>query len=241
MFAYDTEGNPNEWTVSGSGTLLIQASAEAMSNGSLSGHTFTLNNKTVSQRVYVKANDGSSEPTYYTFSTKIKKNTTGSCYVKIYNNNEEYVISIPSGESAFYKEYELKALLPTNNYYDIEFYGSADSDATFTDNMFATGEYKTQWQQASGEIMNTQVNINLDGVLVKSSVYAGDYTIMSPLEFAGYSNINGVVTKVFTINKDTTEVEKLKAKNGITMSPIKIVPVTTGSLLGWAFVPSTED
>lgn len=240
MFAYDNNGIPNEWTVGGDGTLSIQASAEAMSNGSLSGHTFTLNNKTVTQRVYVKANDGESEPTYYTFSTRIKKNATGSCYVKIYNNNEEYVINIPSGESAFYKEYELKALLPTSNYYDIEFYGSADSDATFTDNMFATGEYKTQWSQASGEIMNTQVNINLDGVLVKSSVYAGDYTIMSPLEFAGYSNINGTITKVFTINKDTTEVEKLKAKNGITMTPIKIVPVTTGNLLGWAFVPSTE-
>ena len=240
MFAYDNEGNPNEWTVSGAGTLSIQASAEAMSNGSLSGHTFTLNNKTVKQRVYVKANDGETEPTYYTFSTRIKKNTTGTCYVKIYNDNEEYLISIPAGESAFYKEYTLQGLLPTNNYYDIELYGSADSDATFTDNMFATGEYKTQWQQASGEIMNTQVNINVDGVLVKSSVYAGNYTVMSPLEFAGYSNKNGTITKVFTLNDDTTEVDKLKATNGMTMPPIKIVPVTTGNLLGWAFVPSTE-
>ena len=241
MFALDNNGLPTEWTVSGAGTLSVQASAEAMSNGSLSGHTFTLNNKTVTQRIYVKANEDNTDRTYYTFSTRIKKNTTGSCYVKIYNNNEEYRIDIPSGTSVFYKEYELKALLPTNNYYDIEFYGSADSDATFTDNMFAIGEYKTQWQQASGEIMNTQVNINLDGVLVKSSVYMGDYTVMSPLEFAGYSNINGVPTKVFTINKDTTEVEKLLAKKGITMPPIKIVPVTTGSLLGWAFVPSTGE
>ena len=160
--------------------------------------------------------------------------------MRIFNNNEEYRIDIPSGESAFYKEYLLQALLPTNSYYDIEFYGSADSDATFTDNMFATGEYKTQWQQASGEIMNTQVNINVDGVLVKSSVYAGNYTIMSPLEFAGYSNKNGTITKVFTLNDDTTEVDKLKATNGMTMIPIKIVPVLTGSLIGWAFVPSTE-
>lgn len=240
MFAYDSDGIPNEWTVSGAGTLTIQASAEAMTNGSLSGHTFTLNNKTVKQRVYVKPADGTENQTYYTFSTRIKKNTTGSCYVKIFNDNEEYRIDIASGTSAYYKEYEIKALLPTNNYYDIEFYGSADSDATFTDNMFAVGEYKTQWQQASGEIMNTQVNINLDGVIVKSSIYAGDYTIMSPLEFAGYSNVNGVITKVFTINRDTTEVEKLKVKKGMTMTPIKIVPITTGDMLGWAFVPSTE-
>lgn len=241
MFAYDTDGIPSEWTVSGNGTLNIQASAEAMNNGSLSGNVFILNDKTVKQRVYVKANNSSSEPVYYTFSTRIKKNTTGSCYVKIYNDTEEYRIDIPSGESAYYKPYEIKKMLPTSNYYDVEFYGSADSDATFTDNMFATGEYKSQWQQANGEIMNTQVNINLDGVLVKSSIYAGDYTIMSPLEFAGYSQVNGITTKVFTINRDTTEVEKLKSKQGITMAPLKIVPVTTGNLLGWAFVPSTED
>jgi hypothetical protein len=240
MFAYDNNGVPNEWTVEGAGTLSIQASAEAMSNGSLSGHTFTLNNKTIRQRVYVKPADGTENQSCYTFSTKIKKNTTGTCYVKIFNDNEEYRIDIPSGESVFYKDYEIKALLPSANYYDIELYGSTDSDATFTDNMFAIGEYRSQWQQASGEIMNTQVNINVDGILVKSSVYLGDYTIMSPLEFAGYSNINGITTKVFTINKDTTEVEKLKVKKGISMPPIKIVPVTTGNLLGWAFVPIEE-
>lgn len=241
MFAFDNEGNPNDWETSGNGTLLISASAEAMASGGLSGHVFVLNNKTVKQTIRVKANsDSDTDKIYYTFSTRIKKNTTGSCYVKIYNSQEEHIISIPIGESAYYKEYSLPALLPKENYYIVEFYGSSDSDATFTDNMLALGEYKTQWQQASGEVMNTQVNINLDGVLVKSSVYLGDYTVMSPLEFAGYSNINGVLTKVFSLNKDTTEVEKLKARKSISMPPIKIVPVTTGNLQGWAFVPSTE-
>lgn len=240
MFAYDNNGNPNDWNLSGSGTLSIQSSAESLINGCLSGNVFILNNKTVKQRVYVKANDDENNKTYYSFSTRIKKGAVGTCYIKIYNDNEEYRIDIPAGESVFYKEYKLLALLPSNTYYDIEFYGSADSDATFTDNMFAIGEYNTQWQQASGEIMNTQVNINVDGVLVKSSVYAGNYTVMSPLEFAGYSNKNGTITKVFTLNDDTTEVDKLKATNGITMSPIKIVPVNSGSLKGWAFVPSTE-
>ena len=103
--------------------------------------------------------------------------------------------------------------------------------------MFAIGDYKTQWQQASGEIMNTQVNINIDGVLIKSSVYVGDYTVISPLEFAGYSNINGTVTKVFSLNKDTTLVKKLEAEDEVKMVPIKIVPIRTGDLKGWAFVP----
>ena len=238
MFAYDNDNMPNGWTVEGAGSLIINSSAEALTNGSLSGHIFTLLNKTVRQRVNVKVDSEDNEKTYYTFSTKIKKDTTGTCYVKLFNSNEEYKIELNEGESSFYGDYEIKALLPKDSYYDIEFYGSADSNATFTDSMLSIGEYKTQWSQASGEIMNTQVNINVDGVLVKSSVYLGDYTVMSPLEFAGYSNINGTVTKVFSLNKDTTLVKKLEAEDEIKMTPIKIVPVKTGDLQGWAFVPS---
>ena len=242
MFAYDTDNIPNAWDVSNTGDLIIQSSAEALSAGSSSGHIFTLLNKKVSQRISVKIDDASipsDEKTYYTFSTKIKKDVTGTCYVKIYNNNEEYIIQLNEGESSFYGDYEIKELLPKDNYYIIEFYGSADSNATFTDNMFALGQYKSQWTQSSGEIMNTQVNINVDGVLIKSSVYNGDYTVMSPLEFAGYSNINGTMTKVFSLNKDTTLVKKLEAEDEIKMYPIKIVPITSGDYQGWAFVPTT--
>ena len=243
MFAVDNDNNPNNWTVEGAGTLSISSSAEAINSGSISGNIFTLLNKKVSQRVNVKVDTDdipADEKTYYTFSTKIKKDATGSCYVRLYNSNEEYRIELGAGESSFYGDYEIKALLPKDTYYIVEFYGSADSNATFTDSMLSVGEYKTLWTQASGEIMNTQVNINLDGVLVKSSIYLGDYTVMSPLEFAGYSKINGSVTKVFSLNKDTTIVKKLKAEDEIKMTPIKIVPITTGSLLGWAFVPSNE-
>lgn len=216
-----------------SGKLTIQSSAEALASGSLSGHVFTLSDKIVKQRISVKADTDSDEKTYYTFSTKIKKLATGTCYVKISNSNEEYIIELKEGDESFYGDYELKGLLPKDSYYDIEFYGD---EATFTDNMFAVGEYKSQWSQASGEIMNTQVNINVDGVLVKSSVYAGDYTVMSPLEFAGYSNINGTTTKVFYLNKDTTLVKKLESEDEIKMTPIKIVPITSGDIQGWAFV-----
>jgi hypothetical protein len=215
------------------GTLNIDSNVESLTAGGLSGHSFTLLDKIASQKVSVGTDN------QYTFSTKIKKDTTGSCYVKMYNANEEYVIEIPTGENVFYKEYEIKDLRPKDSYYILEFYGSADSNATFTDNMLAIGSYKSPWQQANGEVMNTQVNINLEGVLVKSSVYLGDYTVMSPLEFAGYSNINGTITKVFSLNKDTTLVKKLEAEDEVKMVPIKIVPVTSGDMQGWAFVPST--
>lgn len=240
MFAYDNENNPNNWEVEGDGNLVISTNAESLNYGAISGHGFTLLNKTVRQRVTVAQYDESnSNPTYYSFSCRIKKDTTGTCYVKLYNSNEEHIISLEAGENAYYKEYKIDKLLPKDTYYDIEFYGSIDSNATFTDNMLTIGEYTSQWTQANGEIMNTQVNISIDGIIVKSSIYAGDYTIVSPLEFAGYSNINGVTTKVFSLNKDVTNVKKLDAENEIRMVPIKIVPVTSGDLQGWAFVPST--
>ena len=240
MFAYDDNNNPSDWELELDGQLIIGTNLESINAGGVSGHSFTLLEKIAKQRIYVKANqEDDVEKTCYSFSTKIKKDTTGTCYVKIYNSNEEYIIELPSGQNSFYGNYEIKNLLPKNNYYDIEFYGSADSNATFTDSMFSLGEYKTQWTQANGEIMNTQVNINLNGILVKSSVYLGDYTVMSPLEFAGYSKINGIVTKVFSLNKDVTLVKKLEAEEEIKMFPIKIVPVTSGDLQGWAFVKTT--
>ena len=242
MFAYDSNKQPTEWDLSGDGTLAIQSDAEALMNGGISGHSFSLANLYAKQTVYVKPFD-SQNPVYYSFSTRIKKAVGASCYVKIYGlKTPEYLVQSLSGESAFYNEFVIQGIEPLDDKLTIEFYSTAGDDgATFTDNMFSVGEYKSKWTQANGEIMNTQVNFSVDGILVRSSVYAGDYTVMSPLEFAGYSNVNGTLTRVFSLNKDTTKVKKLAAEDEIRMVPIKVVPITSGDLQGWAFVPSTEE
>lgn len=232
MFALDNEKAPMNWDMDEAGELIVDSDTQSLGNGGLSGHGFGLRGKAVRQQIQVKVST-ESEKSFYTFSTKIKKGAVGSCYVRLYNNSESYIIEVPSGVEAYYTDYEIKAVSPKEPYYTIEFYGSANSDTFFTDNMLALGEYKSQWTQANGEVMNTQVNINLDGVLVKRD--DDEYTVMSPLEFAGYYKKN----RVFSLNKDITEVNKLEATNEIKMSPMKIVPVTEGDLQGWAFVPST--
>ena len=131
---------------------------------------------------------------------------------------------------------KFEKLLPKENYYILELYPPEDTETLFTDVILSTGQYKSKWQQAQGEVMNTQVNINIDGVMVKSSVYQGDYTVMSPLEFAGYSNINGTITKIFTLNKDKTEIYKLLAQKEISMPPLKIIGITEGNRAGWHWV-----
>lgn len=228
----------SSWEISGNGTIVPTISADATNNGSLSGHVFILNDKLVKQKINVKANDEADpNKTYYTFSTLLKKNATGTCYCKIYNDNEEYyVVDRAAGESDNYKKYSVEKLLPTMNYYWVEFYGSSDSDATFTDNMFAVGEYTTQWQQANGEIMNALVKVNSDGMTVKSSQNEGDYTKITPAEFAGYSKVDGQMKRVFSLNKSVTEMEEAKVRKQITMDPIKIVPSETSAYNGWAWV-----
>lgn len=241
MFSYIDDEILN-WEITGSGNLDIIDSHEAKNAGGITGHVFILNNMYAKQRISVKADNDTipeEEKTYYTFSTKIKKDINGTCYVKIFNNNEEHIINIGQGESPYYADYEITSLLPKDNYYDIEFYGSNDSNATFTDNMFTIGKYKKQWTQANGEIMNTQVAVDINGLHVRSATNEGTEVIITPFEFSGYAKVDGVQKKIFTLNGATTEVEKIRSRSEINMPPLKIVPITTGSRTGWAFVPTS--
>lgn len=244
FFQFDDSRVPTLWDVAGTGTMMIEASSEAISYGSLSGNNITLKGETVSQTVDVVLDTSETpenEKTYYTLSTKIKKGYIGTAKIRIYNDEESHEVEIPNGEQALYKEIEIKALLPLADTYTVELSGSSDSDATFTDTMLNVGKYKSQWTQANGEILNTRVQINEDGIIVKSSVYLGDYTAITPLEFSGYSSNGTSTERVFTLNKDRTEVKRLRATDEISMLPIKIVPITDGSVLGWVFVAQGED
>lgn len=234
MFAYDNDRKPHDWTVENDG-LTMQSDADSLRYGGVSGHSFTLYNNTVSQKVSVKASN-EKEPSSYTFSCRIKKGIFGECTVTIDDGVEAKSVSLVEGEEHQYVERTI-SIQPKTNYCTVIITASGDNGVTFTDCMFTNGDYKSKWTQANGEVMNTQVNVSLDGVLVRSSQYVGDYTIMSPLEFAGYSNINGTPTKVFSLNKDVTFVKKLEAEDEMKMPPIKIVPITEGDRKGWAFVP----
>lgn len=243
MFAYETENDSVKsvanWELEDGGTLTIVSDVDLQTSGGMSAHGFSLSNKRVrTEKIPVKPFN-ENNPVYYSFSTKVKTDSVGGWYVKIYNPdvNEEYTLPLEEvSETSNLVEYELSALKPSGDYYIIEFYGSADSNVIFTDNMLAVGEQKSQWTQANGEVMNTQVNISLDGIVVKSTQYLGSYTVISPVEFSGYADVNGTPTKIFTLNGSITEIRKLLAEEEIAMPPLKIVPVNSGELQGWAFV-----
>lgn len=234
MFSLDSDGKPHEWKLHND-AITIQDDAEALHNGGISGRSFTLTDNEATQRVNVKVST-ETDPATYSFSIRIKKGEVGSCSVTLFNDVEEHDLYLSAGESAYYGEYVIEGLRPQMNYYSICI-GTSGGTATFTDCMFAAGDYKSKWTQASGEVMNTQVCVSIDGVVVKRD--DGDYTAMTPQEFAGYSHINGTPVRVFSVNKDVTWGKKLEATDEVKMAPIKVVSITEGDIQGWAFVPST--
>lgn len=231
MYSLDDNGVPLSWGLTGSGTITIAPSAEAAVNGSLSRQNISLKNMTATQVVEVKADSSSiTEKTYYSFSCKIKKTAPGECMIRISDGTESgmWQIALDNGDTSFYDEHSIEAILPNSSNLTVSVYGSSDAEFSVTDMMLSVGDYKSQWTQANGEFANTQVSIDNNGVTIRSNNLAGTYTKQTPQELSAYANN----TLVATINDDGTSAPKAEFTTEIGMSPIKIVPQNDG----WAFV-----
>lgn len=210
------------------------SNVELLQNGT-SGGAFQLNGVKISQNIIVNSKDT------YTFNCKTQKRAGFTGYIKIYNKNDISQIwqrQFVSEEILNFENITFENIKIDGNTLVVEMYGVEGSNLVITDSMLNLGNLSSVWTQASGEILNTQVNINMNGVMVKSLKFdeTGQYTVISPLEFAGYANKNGIQTRVFTLNGDTTEVDILYSKNGIKLPPIKNVPIKTGNNRGVAVV-----
>lgn len=231
-YSKDTDNNLINWTFAGSGNYSSQTSPESMQAGAIAGNQISLFNGTLTQRIVIAPN------IKYVLSYIGKKSITGVAGVIIRNDNEQQNLLMPDQQSVYWEKQEI-TFTPTLGYVDIII--TADADVTefaITDLMLSQGDLSTPWRQADGEILNTQVAVDTEGIRVKSSVYEGDETVMTPLEFAGYSSVSGTKTKVFSLNRDTTEVQKISVQQQISMPPLKVIPLDSPS--GWAFVKEGE-
>lgn len=123
---------------------------------------------------------------------------------------------------------------PTSNYLDITF--TLDADVTgfsYSDLSLIRGVVDKGWTQAVGEVANTNVTFDTTGITVKSNVYDGAYTRMTPLEFAGYDDKGN---RAFAVNNDTTEVNNLEVDGNIDTQEILIVSLSSGPNAGMNFV-----
>lgn len=230
-YGKDDTGKISEWTYDKDHTTITSSvSQNSVALGALSGYQLNLSNgDKMSQRIAVS----SGQP--HTISFKAFKKATGGGVITIKNDLGSKEIPLKEQEELNWDE-QVLTFTPTMSWIDVEIKANANSSISITDLMLAGGDSKQPWRQASGEIYNTQVSVDARGMQVRSSVYDGDYVEITPIEFVGYSSVSGKKKRVFSLNRDITEVEKLNARTQIQMPPMKIVPIDTDNYSGWAFV-----
>ena len=227
----DSDRNLVNWTKTG--TISSESSPESVSYGAISGNQINLfASSSITQRITV---DGSGNQ-LYTFSLRAKKGATGTATIHLRNNLDDYTITIPEGEAVLWNSYSLVGIEPHSTYFDVVIQtNSAVTELSVTDLMMTVGDSTTPWVSASDEILSKNVAVDSSGVTVRSNT-TNDYVQLNELGLNGFSDASGSMENVFTVNRDTTEVSKLKTRNQISMSPIKIVPINSGTRAGWAFV-----
>lgn len=227
----DTDRNLINWDQTGD--IGSESSPESVSYGAISGNQIDLeSSSSIVQRVIV---DGSGNQ-IYTFSLRAKKGATGNACIHLQNNIDDFKIEIPEGEPILWKNYSLVGIAPHSTYFDIIVETDESvSELSITDLIMTVGDSITPWVSASDEILSKNVAVDSTGVTVRSNT-TNDYVQLNELGLNGYSDASGGLENVFTVNRDTTEVSKLKSRNQITMSPIKIIPVKSGDRAGWSFV-----
>jgi len=123
----------------------------------------------------------------------------------------------------------------------IRFIGYPQVEAIVSGIMLNIGDVALQWTLATGELYNTNIRMNINGIRVSQIDGNGSeigFTQITPYEFAGYYQNNGTFEKVFYLNGDETVTKKLRATSEITLGNIKILSIQSANSTGWAFVPN---
>lgn len=226
----------NFWDVTGL-TATSRNDTSAFVAGAISGSTVDLTDGpgTFTQRVIV--NPGG----FYSISFYAKKTTQGVVTVSATNDNDSFEVEFEDDTEYEWKKYRIADtvngntyIVPTSNYLDITFTLDGDVDTfSFTDLVMVRGVVDKGWYQAVGEVANSNVTFDTTGITVKSNVYDGAYTRMTPLEFAGYDDRG---QRAFAVNNDTTEVNNLEVDGNIDTPEILIISLASGPNAGMNFV-----
>jgi hypothetical protein len=229
-YAYTLDGTIPNWQIT-SGSVKAQQGADMLDAGS----GFNIATGTMKQIISCTPNQA------YTITIRVKKGTAGSAYVKLSDGSTSQQVNFVDSAAYDYVQVQIAGFIPLTSTLIVEFSATGvTGGAIFTAAMVNIGTLGLQWSNANGELYNTNVRSDINGLTVFSNVYDG-YTVMSPQEFSGYyRNTQGVMQKVFTLNKDTTEVAKLKLtdpKAQLTMGTLQAVYINGGGYRGWSFIP----
>ncbi|QIW89882.1 minor head protein [Bacillus phage Izhevsk] len=201
-------------------------------------------NARITQDVYVTAG----QP--YTLSWYANKtNNTGTDDGAVWVEFLEGVSTVKSSKylgSDVTKGFEKRShtWIPKSNIITVRVSVNKLADITIAGLMMNIGDIPLQWSMATGEIYNTNIRMDMNGIKVSQIVNGVDrgYTQITPQEFAGYYDLDGDGTyeKVFYLQEDETVSKKFRAKDEFTMGGIKIIKIESTSNKGWAFVQNLD-
>lgn len=181
-----------------------------------------------------KMTKGAANDPAYRFWIQIQ-NSAGTVVKQIDSNSDKTTNGLEGGYLTY---------TPLEDTITVRFIAYSKVEAIVSGIMLNIGDIPLQWTLATGELYNTNVRMNLNGLRVAQLDTNGaevGYTQITPSEFAGfYKNGNGGYEKVFYLNGDETVTKKLKATKEITLGNIKIIDVTSTDITGWAFVPTVK-
>lgn len=244
-YGKETDGTLSFWDQTGSGTVDSYSSAGSLAAGATSGNVIELIGSSVQilQRINV------ANTSIYSVGFRVNKAAgDGAATLTLSNDVTSFSINLVSANEYVWEELKLENLTPGQNFWDVTLEVSdPTTKIEITDLRVLLGITLSTWQQSQSEILNTQVALTTEGIRVShNGSQTGDYTVMTPLEFAGYSDVSGSNRKVFTVNRDETIVAKLKAIAGIEYGGnpdnvsqggvIRAIPIMSGSKAGLAFV-----
>lgn len=242
------------WTKTGLGVVKIARSTALEQLGFAAGFLFEAgaNSRALEQEAFVPPN------TFVTLSGFVNKTsaTTDAIYVSISELNPATGAYVELNRVTYtaatngYEKFTM-TVAPTSNKVKVYIYAGITPIGTVAGLMLNLGSAAFQWTMANGEVYNTNVGFDLNGIRV-SKITDGkeeNRTIMTPDKFGGYYDTNndgvidtadGSIDEVFKMDEDSFVMKKAVVKEEITMGAIKIIDVDGGGHKGWAFVPIIE-
>lgn len=188
----------------------------------------------------------------YTLSWYLKKLTAGTTsahrfFIQILEN-DIVTAQIADNSSLITTGYESQYIthIPESAAITIRFIGYGSVEATLTGIMLTIGDVPLQWSLGTGELYNTNIRMDINGIRVSQFVGTdGDreeigYTAITPQEFAGYALVKGVFKKIFYLNGEETVTKKLRVEDEISLGTVKMVKVNSAGNNGMAFIKNSK-
>lgn len=184
-------------------------------------------------------------PERYTISFFMKKPTVGNANITISYADDtklfEFTPLKPEDTTDEYLAFAYTFDMPSDSgWTQVGIEVDSSTECYITGLMLSLGETNFSWTPHRTENANTNIQMNLNGIKVVNE--SGGYTVMSPSEFSGYAEVLDEDTnttsleRIFTLNGENTEVNRLEAKRSISMGHVTVNPVDNGITKGWAFV-----